>query len=303
MNPPLQTEIARRYGFQLPGDWTRIINGDECTIWRVTANVGELIVRISPAWRTEAELRWVHSLTRHCAATIPEVVAPISAQDGSTLFLFNDKSVSLYPYIEGVSLNTENAELRATAAHLLARIHATAQTWEEHGPRPSSRSTVPQPLPPAQYPPELVDHDLDAWHNSLLSLTTLTVGPMHGDYYERNILCRDDRICGVIDWDECRVGPLILETGWCVWEFCQDHERDDLNAVWAQAFLQSYMAAAGPLREAELAHVIPAIRWRLRNEAVHDLAAREQGEAWDADYTGRGIRAFQQLKGRALQGG
>ena len=198
------------------------------------------------------------------------------------------------------SRKTRDAELRSAAARLLGQIHKTAQTWTCPRTRPLSRATLPQPLSPAQYPIQLVDPELDAWHETLPAMTSLTVGPMHGDFYERNILCREDRILGIIDWDECQVGPLILETGWCVWEFCQDWATDDLNESWVHPFLNAYMHAGGPLGEVELEHVISAIRWRLRDEAVHDLAVRDRGEEWDRDYTEREIRAFQQLRGRTL---
>jgi Ser/Thr protein kinase RdoA (MazF antagonist) len=299
MNAQLRQEIERRYACRLCGDPYKLTGGYESDVWRWQSDRGDLAVRVSPAWRTLDELNWVHSLNRHCAASIPEVVAPLPDQTGATVFAFQQQPVSVFPYIAGISLDTTSADLCAAAARLLGQIHTVAQSWTGSAHRPASHSTVPQPLPPDRYPPELIDPELDAWHAALLQSTAASVGPHHGDFYEENVLCADGQISGVIDWDEAQVKPLILETGWSTWEFSQTDAENDLDDDKARAFLAAYMQT-GPLQPAELQGVIPAIRWRLRSESVLALAAAERGEDWDREYTEREIFAFQGLKGRIL---
>lgn len=31
-----------------------------------------------------------------------------------------------------------------------------------------------------------------------------TAGLLHGDLYRRNLLCRDDKVVGLVDWDDAR---------------------------------------------------------------------------------------------------
>ena len=292
----LKQQIEQRYDIQLTSDWQPIINGDECRIWRVDTPQQPVIVRVSPAWRTVAELQWVHHLTQHCAATIAEVVAPITARNGTTLFIHEEHPVCLFPFVEGEDLDTNDSDLCVSAARLLARIHQTSATWNST-PRPASKATAPQPLPPERYPNVFVDAELDRWHESL---DGLIIGAIHGDYYCRNILCDAGRIQGVIDWDETQIAPLMAEVGWSAWEFSQVDSEDDLDDDKARAFLAAYFEANPPCAPSEKAHAIAFMRWRLRDEAVRALAAAERGEDWDKEYTEQEMRAFQNLRGRIL---
>lgn len=291
----LAHEIEHLYELRFTGGWVRLTGGEESEVWSVDAD-RSFIVRIGPTWRTSDELQWVHDLTAHCAASIPEAVAPIRARDGSSVFRFHDHPVSLYPYVEGEPLDTENQELCLSAARLLARIHRTASTWQG-GQRPPSRSTAPQPIPVERWPEVFIDPELDRWHDSISHLTT---GPIHGDYYCTNLLCIGEEIRGVIDWDEARIAPLMAEIGWCTWEFAQTPSGDELDDDRARAFLNAYFEAGSPCPRAEADHTIPFIRWRLRSESLLALAAVERGEDLDMEYTQQQMRAFERLTGREL---
>jgi Ser/Thr protein kinase RdoA (MazF antagonist) len=301
MNPPLGTEIERRYGRRLYGAWTRLAGGEESDVWRVETDQGMIVVILGPAWRTEDELRWVHSLTAHCSRTIPEVVAPIAARDGSTVFTFADQPVCLFPFIDGAELDTTDESLCLSAARLLARIHTAGQTWIGSSiPRPPSKPLSPWDITLPPDPPELVDAELDKWYVSLRDRADVTRGAVHADYYSRNTLTRDGRICGVIDWNDSDIAPLILEVGWCTWEFTQTPTGDELHDDRARAFLTAYVEAGGPCPPSEFASAVQAIRWRLRNESRYELAAAARGEDWDQEYTEQQIRAFAQLRGRRI---
>lgn len=271
--------------------------GEESRAWRLETNRGFFVLMDYPAWRTPDECAWVHHLVSGIARTVPEAVAPVAALDDSTLLVDGGRLFALFPYLEGVPLDRENSRLRAVAASLLARIHRAGLSLSLPGPRPPSGPNAPSAWPRPPCPPELADPALDALLGHLeAGARPLITGPIHGDYYRRNILCRRELVAGVIDWMEARVTWLVRELAWSTWEFAKSSSGDRLLPDRAQDFLDTYLAAGGPVPWAELDLVIPFIRARLRDEVGLYLAARERGLDWDAEYAEEEIRAFNDLR-------
>jgi|GEM_PF-1505550 len=296
----LKNEIAQRYTLEKMGAWSSIINGDECLVWHVENESSPLIVRVSPAWRTVDAIQWVHDFMVHCGQTIPEVISPIPAYDNATCFVFSSCPVTVFPFIEGDTLNLEDAILREKAARLLARIHNVSVDWEDTRPRPSSKRNQSKPLTLDQHPNILHDTAFDAWVESLPQRNLITA-PIHGDYYRRNILATDSYITGVIDWDEAHITYLMAEIGWCIWEFCQNDAGDDLNEVRARDFINAYLDETRITIYPEVDQAINFIRLRLRAEVVANLARKERSETWDKAYTEAQMRAFINLKARTFR--
>ena len=270
--------------------------GYECDVWRVASDHADVVVRISPTWRTSEELAWTHDLTRFVVHTVPEVVAPLVAADRSTLFVHQQHPVALFPFVAGHPLDRERATMRENAARLLARLHRAMLRWPELKPRPPRGRSAPVSPAPADDPDMLLDPTLDTWYAALRERPrALRVGPIHGDYYRANLRCVGDRIAGVVDWDDSAVDVLIQEVAWATWEFCKAPAGDALLDDRARAFLAAYGAADGPAEAEENALVVPLIRWRLREEVRRHLAAAERGEAWDRVYMEGQVRAFQLL--------
>lgn len=262
-------------------------------MWRVESIDGPLVVHASPAWRGKEELAWVHDLLRFTARQAPEAVAPLLARDGSTLIAHRGWWLSLFPFVPGAFLDREDAVQREAAARLLARMHRAMLGWKAPGRRPSP---PPARLPPIPDPSELVDAALDAWRAGLAgSAEPLAHGPIHGDYYRRNVLWHDGQISGVIDWFESRIAYLIDEVAWSTWEFAKTAAGDDLHLDRAQDFLAAYLDEGGPVSPCEFQHVVPAIRWRLRAEVRAALTAASRGMPWDPEYMAEEIRAFGRL--------
>jgi Ser/Thr protein kinase RdoA (MazF antagonist) len=214
--------------------------------------------------------------------------------------VFEDCPVTLYPFVPGEDIDTENIALVKRAARLLAQIHKAAVTWPHQRPRPASKATRPEALPRERYPAVFQDAALDAWEQGLSGKDLLVTGPIHGDFYCRNVLAANSQITGVIDWDEAHIDYLMAEVGWSAWEFAQNWTGDDLDFERAQIFLDAYFAADPPCPRAELEHAIHFIRRRLRSESVLELGRAERGEDWDREYTEQEMRAFAALKGKSL---
>jgi Ser/Thr protein kinase RdoA (MazF antagonist) len=295
MTPDLRTAIEHRYRIHL-GPARRLSGGYECDVWRLASEQAAVVVRISPSWRTVAELAWTHELMRFAEPIVPEVVAPLVAGDGATLFVHQQHPVALFPFVAGHPLDRERASLRDAAARLLARLHQALRRWPTQKLRPPPGPAAPASQPPADDPEFLVDPTLDAWHAALATRSpALPVGPIHGDYYRANLRCVGERIVGVLDWDDSAVDYLLQEVAWATWEFSKAARGDALVPDRARRFLAAYRAAGGPCGEDETALVVPFIRWRLRAEVRAHLAAAARGEVGDRAYMEGQVRAFHHL--------
>jgi Ser/Thr protein kinase RdoA (MazF antagonist) len=282
-------EVASRYGAS--GTAVPIVDGgDECELWRL-ASSPPVVVRVSPAWRSMTELVYSHQVAAAFSACIAEVTCPLAGADGSTLFLWNARPVSVWPLIQGRPLDCENAALRDQAAGLLARLHRAAPhiAISEPGRRPAVTKTDPARS-------VLPDNDLDMWLDRWRrgEAAGEPVGLVHGDFYRRNILCRDGKIVGLIDWDDTHHDLLIADLAWAVWEMAKSPDGTTLLLDRADAFLKSYQAAGGPVQQS--AALIPLIRAHLRYEVDRAEQARRRGEPMDEEYQAAEITAFHRLR-------
>ena len=153
--------IAQRYGLSL-GQARQLDGGDECLVWSVPSQQGPLVVRSSPCWRSPERLAWTHRLMLSLQAVLLQVIAPLRALDGSTLFRYNDRSVALFPYVAGAPFDRENPKLRQEAATFLARLHATLLNRAPNSVGLQRHLLIgAPPLPPAPDPDSLIDRQLD----------------------------------------------------------------------------------------------------------------------------------------------
>jgi len=274
--------------------------GEESVGWRVETDRGTVAVQRFPAWRSPSDVAWVHERIAEIRAHVPEAVGPMRALDGSTLVPLEDGILSVFPFVVGEPLDPDDEALRIDAARLLSRMHVAG----------SSIEVPPRPMPPWGRPedersvpddPVMVDPELAAWERTLTE-RRLVRGLIHGDFYPRNVLCRDGRVAGVIDWMETDVAPLVYELGWVLWEFSQNAAGDDLDVERARRFLGAYRAAGGRVPPSEDEHLVPAMRRRLRLEVRRSSAEdAAQGEGLTPDaYRDAEIRAFPKLRDLAF---
>jgi phosphotransferase family enzyme len=111
-------------------------------------------------------------------------------------------------------------------------------------------------------------------------------GPLHGDFYRRNILVAGDRLT-LLDWDEARFDALVTELAWSVWEFGKASGGDALDEARAVEFLAAYEGAGGPPYPRNM--IVPLIRANLRAEL-------ERGGPHEPAYDAAERRAFAALR-------
>ncbi len=184
-------------------------------------------MRVEPA--DPASVRWEHALLRFLANEIEQVVAPLAALDGSTFFLDGGQVISVFPFLEGEELRSREALFRQELPTLLARLHRHAQAWpvtEQRPGVPSLRdrdwdrndwwdwSLVDKPAPLVR-----AFEELGEW---VAAADDLRVCAIHGDFHTGNVLVRDGRVAGIVDWQYSRRDWPALELAGMVWDLSWD---------------------------------------------------------------------------------
>ena len=270
-------EIDEAFGVTLDREPSRLPGGEESAAFRC----GDLVVRVGPTWRADAELEWTNEVALAAADEVAEAVAPLIRPDGTTVVRIDDRPVTLWPFVEGVKADDRDEEIRLQAADLLARLHrALARLpWR---PRPRSGA----PMEPT---PDLDDHDLDTWL-AIFDRDHPSTTALHGDFYAGNVLVHDGRITALFDWDEALLGPPERELAWAAWEWGDCLASLDLGP--ALAFVDAYRAAGGPARRIGEHDLRQLVRQRLRWESGYARA----NQPFDLEYESRQLRAFHRLR-------
>jgi Ser/Thr protein kinase RdoA (MazF antagonist) len=272
-----------------------IFNGDEARVWRVTSSDGDFVVHLGPPWRRPDELAWVHRVACFAARQVPEVVPPIATGSGETFIPYGDALVAVYRFVEGIDLSRDDDEELSAAAELLARIHTALLDFPDQ--RPALSPSAPQARKATDEPPELSDEDLDRWMDEVGG-KLWTKGIVHGDYYRRNLICRDHRIVGVIDWHEAGMRPLISELAFATWEAAHDEDMRFLPTR-AKLFVDAYVEA-GPIEPWEYEALLPWMRLGLRANIRYGLDSARLGAHEDRAYVAKELAAFRALKDMRL---
>lgn len=295
MDTELHDLVARHWSIR--GTATPLLGaGDECLIWRLVGPL-DAVVRVSPSWRSKQELTWAFSVANSFRRHVPEATVPLPAADGESVVMWGDRPVSVWLFIDGLQLDRDNHRQRGEAARLLASLHRAALVMGRLEPRPGPQRILHiAPLQGVLSDPHL-DVQLDLWHSSLAE--NAPHGPLHGDFYRRNILCRSDRAIGLVDWDDARLDYLETELAWAVWEFAKS-PMDEWSPDRAADFLRAYEDADGPVQGSRF--LIALIRNHLRDEVRQAQLAQDRGDPIDKDYYESEVAAFWQLRGVHLAG-
>ncbi len=267
-------------------------------IWGTDSSIGPIVVRLSPAFRSPARLRWIHQVMLSLQSSLPQVIAPLPALDGTTLFHYHNQSGALFPFVSGVPLDRENAGLRQAAATFLARLHTALLSCMPYALSVERDLLIGiPPLPSLPDSEVLVDPDLDLWHTALLQESPpFTTGLIHGDYYRRNLLTQEEQIITLLDFDDLHLDFLMQEVAWSRWEFCKTEASDDWHLDRVQALRRSYREAGGLCKSEEYLAFIPFIRWRLRQELRRHFAMVAHGLPGEPEYAARQLRSFERLR-------
>lgn len=295
VDTPLTAAMRRAvqdvWGRPVDGEPVRLYGGEESAAYRA----GDIVVRVGPASRTNAEAEWCHGVAAHASADLPEAVAPLRARDGSTVVRVEGRPVSVWSHVAGEWPDADEPQMRTQGARLLARLHrALASHRPPPRPVPSFLETGLYGEPPHDVP-ALADPELDRWLAGFHRRRRVR-HPLHADFYTGNTLARDGRLVAVLDWDEAFVGAPELEVASAALEWADEHgDAPDER----RRFIADYHAAGGTAGEMDDETVVQLIRHRLRREAAYFEHARRRGAVHDEDdldYHERRVKTFFSLR-------
>lgn len=268
----LLAAVCERYRVA-PRSAEALSGGSASQVWRLDA-VPPVVVRVSQYYQLE-DLRRSCQVASGLSRMVPEAIAPLIGSDGEAAFLCDGLPVTVWPFVDGTPLDRQNLGQLRQAAGLLARLHQAALVCPGlgDGQSPDRDDSDAERLLP--------DGELDEWLRSWQESNAATeqVGWMHRDFFPGNILCRQQEIAGLVDWDEAEWGPLITELAISVWEFAKSPAGDTLQLEPAMKFLTAYRHAGGPVQPSD--SLIPLIRVRLRRGVAFWSRLQADGHAID----------------------
>ncbi|PXX57490.1 Ser/Thr protein kinase RdoA (MazF antagonist) [Nocardia tenerifensis] len=265
----IRAAVAAEWGYK--GDGERLFGGEESAAYRL----GDVVVRIGALNRDPATVEWCNGIAVAAARTVPEAVAPLHRANGETVAMVAGRPITVWPLVEGQWASIEDPIQMAEAARLLARLHrALADHRPPPRPEPSFLAIGLDGAPSAELP----DPELDRW---LAEFTgSARVHPLHGDYYEGNLLARGGHVIAALDWDEALVAPPEVELASAALEFADVSGADLTGARW---FVDEYHAEGGTADRLDDIALVQLMRHRLRREAVYFGIAVARGVQHDED--------------------
>jgi Ser/Thr protein kinase RdoA (MazF antagonist) len=263
----------------------RLQGGEDAVVLRIRSAGRDWALRVSHEAREDGAVEWVSRWMDHVSRTVPQAVRRERRAGRSFFRTASNAVATVLPFIEGVTPEREDPAIQLQAAALLARIHRAGVEWRGWEDGPSPRGLRRAPTPPAFVDPGLDD----AWRGARRS--DLRTGPVHGDFYRGNLLATNGVIRAILDWDDARVEPLLLELAGATFEFSRDRTHR-LDPAKARRFVSTYLSAGGPVSGQELRWFGTAMRVWVRRDACVSLAYAPGS----SDYVAVQARAFRQLE-------
>lgn len=326
--------IRARYDLEPIAQLSPLTGGEWKQLWRLDGKDRSYVVSISHPTTTVESIAYEHQLLRYLNPQLPQIPAPLLAQDGSTYFIDQGRIVSLLPLMPGAMADED--EVRLPAARFLAAFHRVGLTYPDRAARPdvppwhewdwcadewplitAALASTPATTTLAahrfwqgtgEWASQIIERReqianerayFQQWLTDLAhSDRHLTTGPQHDDFHGNNLLAEGETVTALLDWDDCHPDWLVLDVANATWEFCLDDKAHTLNVGNARRFLQAYADAGGPVTKQEFDLIIPLIRFRRLMEIMNSLQGIVTGGFWDEspDYLVHNLLSLENLR-------
>jgi Ser/Thr protein kinase RdoA (MazF antagonist) len=295
-----------------------------------------LILRIIHHATELSGVRYTNNWSAFAASRMKEAVSPFLTKSNDSVFIHDGMICELMPFVDGLNSNREIPAHRDEIAKIQARLHRIGLQYPDQRPRPDRPRLLEFDFEDNYvYNWEVVDKMLksggkalfsDARHQSaeeqekiagiyerrealykgkeefkkftsvLKERRGLLYAPIHGDLYGPNVLMKDDRVAGILDWDECGNDLLVYELGRVLWEYCKNPERTGFTIEQSVRYLSVYKAEGGPVPEDEWDLMIPLLRYLKYIEVMLYINNSVIGDVWDPSYGLENIKALTALE-------
>lgn len=282
LRPPEVSAAAELCFGRLVGSPTFMAEGMLNQSWRVESADGGYVLRVSRPELSRERVSYEHVVLTQLHDEVREAVTPLPGTDGETIQIWNGRTLSLFPYIEGILGADVEPSIRCErSATTLALIHRAgsrldvAQSPELHAvdQQPTMwaavRPILARDLPPTDEVSELFGFfdretaDLETWLDGTRSGRRLLRGIIHGDFNPRNLIFDRNQLVAVIDWENCQLNALAFEVAGVAFG------TPDPLAFWYR-----YLDAGGPLTDDD----IELLSWFARIGRLIELCFTVDGE-------------------------
>jgi Ser/Thr protein kinase RdoA (MazF antagonist) len=232
---------------------------------------------------------WEHEFLAFLAPRVPEVVAPLTAVDGSTLLVVGDHVVTVTPHIATGSRDRTGEVVRHEVPRLLARLHRAAGEWPGARPRPGRPSwrdldwvandawdwrVVDRTA--------LLERAYEASREWLASPPPLAESAVHGDFHPDNLLASERGIEGLIDWEFARIDWPASDLAAAVM-FLSLQRDGTIDRRIAEETVAAYVDAGGR----DESHALePLLRQVILAVALHARTRKATGQSWSPEFQG-----------------
>ena len=257
MNESEAIRIAARFG--IAGSVaTELTGGYSNDVWRVEAEGARYVVRrYGRLHVSRAAILFEHAILAHIAPRMTEVVAPLSAADGSTLLADDGRFVALFPYVEGTT-GARDVHAADQASDVLARFHRAGTdihiagglrssrtvgmlAWlREMFVRFAARADLAQRLPWAA----LIAAVGGAVTRVAPHAARLPHAIVHGDPHPDNFVRDDEGVRALIDFDFAHESERVYDVATAADAYARENEEGLLDYDRLAAFVSAYDRSA-----------------------------------------------------------
>lgn len=243
------------------------LNSYENRVYQVGIDEGEPLIAkfYRPSRWSDAQILEEHQFCFELAEHELPVVAPRSAENGESLFHFEDFRFAIYPRKGGHAPELDNLDNLLILGRMLGRIHLIGSSRpflhrpainsQEFGHASAaliSAKFIPSGLKPAY---DTLTADLLQAIDAILEHNgTVTSIRLHGDCHAGNILWRDSAP-HFVDFDDARMAPAVQD----IWMLLSG-DRARQTAQLAEILEGYYEFADFQLRELTLIEVLRTLR-------------------------------------------
>ncbi|MDQ3655807.1 MAG: phosphotransferase, partial [Chloroflexota bacterium] len=240
--------LADRYGIRHTGE-IRDLGGSSTLNLLVSDDERQYVVRVYRPWLTPGRLAAMQDARRHLATAGIPCTLPISTRDGASWATMGDRLVEVETYVDANG-KMDTLERLEAGLPLLGRTHSRLRSLKStvEGRRaPAANSIAPEALVPGvrQGTRRLRGWDLAPAERDLAdvadelarrvsraerAIPEFTRQLVHGDYWDNNVLLRDEEIVLVADLDfmgeRARIDDLALTLYYTNSTFADDQLSD-----------------------------------------------------------------------------
>ncbi len=278
--PAVQKLVSNYPIGRLIGYW-KIKKGFQNYTYIISTDKGKYILRIGKKTKKESDILFEINFLRNIKnIPIPKYILGIN---NKYVNKFKGHNYVVYKYIEGKTPKRISSGLLREVAYFLAKFHTQSEklpsfisikrfAWYDLPDKKIKKITVHLLRNLSGYKDEILYLNDELLKNKLSG--KLPKGTIHCDVKSENLLVDSNKLSGVIDFDNCQIGPYVLDIGISIIWFCTD--KKGLNFKKAENFIK-YYEKYRTLNSFEKANIILAIKYAYLSHEFIDYYIYSKG--------------------------